>query len=160
MFLNLLRCWSKASTQSGQRACSQELPAPVAPLPAERPSARTPRLAVLVSDQADEVLVRLQGEAGFLEAEVLSAALVPVSARRPALVTLDLSELHFISSLVLGILVRFGHSAVRFGGRVQLTPPRPEVREAIERAGLAPLLLEQTSAEAPDEAANLVLASA
>jgi anti-anti-sigma factor len=116
---------------------------------------------VVVNELPDQVLVRLQGEAGFLEADVLSAALVRVSARRPALVTLDLSELHFLSSLVLGILVRFGHSTVRAGGRVRLTPPRREVAEAIEQAGLMTLLLGPAAAEdAQDGAATPALAGA
>jgi hypothetical protein len=42
---------------------------------------------VEVCDLANEVLVRLRGEAGYLEAEILDAALPPVRARRPALVT-------------------------------------------------------------------------
>jgi anti-anti-sigma factor len=86
--------------------------------------------------------VRLEGEAGLLEAAVLDAALLPLNARQPAVVTFDLSELHFMSSLVLGIFVRFCRSAARTGGRVQLTALQRQVRESIERAGLAMLLLE------------------
>jgi anti-anti-sigma factor len=108
---------------------------------------------VVVSDLADGVLVRLQGEAGYLEAEVLDAALLPVRARHPALVTFDLSELHLISSLALGILVGFRRSAARTGGRVRLTGLRPTVREVIERAGLT-MLLEPEGSDAAQNAAR------
>jgi anti-anti-sigma factor len=160
MFQTLLRCCSKASTRSDQAVSpggSLEQPAPLPPLPsAGRSPAQTPRLAVEVCHLSSEVLVRLQGEGGFLEAAVLDAALLPLSARRPAVVTFNLSELYFISSLVLGILVRFCRSAARNGGRVRLTALQPQVRESIEQAGLATLLLEQDAGEAAqDGAVNL-----
>jgi anti-anti-sigma factor len=116
---------------------------------------------VVVCDSADEVVVRLQGEAGYLDVQPLNAALLPLHARRPALVTFDLGELHFISSLVLGVLVSFRRSAVRAGGRVRLTSLRPEVREAIVRTGLGTLLLEPDAPEAArNEGQGLALANA
>jgi hypothetical protein len=52
-------------------------------------------------------------------------------------VTFDLSELTFISSLGMGVLVAYRHGAVRSGARVCLAPdPHPAVREALDRAGL------------------------
>jgi anti-anti-sigma factor len=151
MFQTLLRRWSKAPTQSVQAVPSVGSPEQPTPLPtrssADRSPVRGPRLAVVVCDLADEVHVRLQGEAGYLEGRVLDAALLPVSARRPALVTFDLSELHSMSSLVMGILVQFRRNAAQKGGRVRLTALRPEVREAIERAELAKLFLEHNAAE-------------
>jgi anti-anti-sigma factor len=116
---------------------------------------------VEVSDLANEVVVRLRGEAGYLEAETLDAALLPVRARRPALVTFDLSELHFIASLALGILVSFRRTADRTGGRMRLTALRPNVRETVEQAGLAKLLLEPDApAAAQDGAPNRALVKA
>jgi anti-anti-sigma factor len=156
MFRTLLLGWSKVSTPSSQEEPRKESPQQPAPLPgrslAGGSPARSSRLAVVVCDLANEVLVRLQGEAGYLEAEVLEAALLPVRARRPALVTFDLSELHLISSLALGILVGFRRSAARSGGRVRLTGLRPPIREVIERAGLAMLLEHDGSDAAQDPA--------
>jgi anti-anti-sigma factor len=115
---------------------------------------------VVICDSADEVIVRLQGEGGYLDVQPLNAALLPLHARRPALVTFDLSELHFISSLVLGVLVSFRRSAARAGGRVRLTALRPEVHEAIVRTGLATLLLEPDAPETGgNEAQGLTLAN-
>jgi anti-anti-sigma factor len=96
----------------------------------------------VVCELANEILVRVQGEAGYLESDVLDRALMSLRARRPALVTFDLSELHFLASLALGILVGFRRSAIQHGGRVRLTALQPNVRETIEQAGLARLLLE------------------
>jgi anti-anti-sigma factor len=160
MFQSVLRRWLKRPPQTDQAVSSPEAPEPAAPLPPQSPAgrfpARTPRLTVEVCDLADETLVRLQGEGGFLEAAILETALLPLNARRPAVVTFNLSELYFISSLVLGILVRFCRSAARNGGRVRLTALQPQVRESIEQAGLVTLLLEQDAAEAAqDGAANL-----
>jgi anti-anti-sigma factor len=113
-------------------------------LAARRSTRAAPRLAVEVSEVSDEVLVRLRGEAGYLEGTILDAALLPLVARCPARVTFDLSQLQLVSSLVLGIIVSFFRRAVRGGCRVQLVAPRPEMREAVERAGLTTFLPEPT----------------
>jgi anti-anti-sigma factor len=107
---------------------------------------------VVVCEMADEVNVRLQGEAGYLESAVLDSALMPLRARRTALVTFDLSELTFIASLALGILVSFYRSAKQYGGRVRLTAMQPNVREAIERTGLIRLFQESDAAAGAQDA--------
>jgi len=99
-----------------------------------------PKLEVVVSDLPDEVLVCLKGEAGYLEAEVLSAALGTLSARRPQLVTFELSELRLISSLALGILVNYHRATVRNGGHVRFTGHHPNIRDIIEQTRLLMLL--------------------
>jgi anti-anti-sigma factor len=99
----------------------------------------------MVGERANEVVVRLQGEGGYLEAGGLVAALLPLSARRPRLVTFDLSGLRSLSLLALGALVRYRRGAVRAGGRVRLTALQPNVREVVEQAGWALLLEEQAS---------------
>jgi anti-anti-sigma factor len=82
-------------------------------------------------------VVRLRGAAGVPEAMTLQASVLRLAARRPACVTFDLSELVFISSLALGVLVAYRRGAVRAGARVCLAPdPHPAVREALDRAGL------------------------
>jgi anti-anti-sigma factor len=99
-----------------------------------------PKLEVVVSDLPDEVLVCLKGEAGYLEAEVLKAALGTLSARRPQLVTFELSELRLISSLALGILVNYHRATVRNGGQVRFTGHHPNIRDIIEQTRLLMLL--------------------
>jgi anti-anti-sigma factor len=93
------------------------------------------RLTVEVSETLQGHVVRLRGEAGLAEAGALEVALVPLAARRPPCVTFEMSELEFISSLAMGVLVAFRRGAVRAGVRVCLAIDlRPPVREALERA--------------------------
>src|SRR5262249_43896767 len=50
-------------------------------------------------------------------------------ARRPPLVLLDFSELTLLSSLAMGLLVRFRRDLARWGGRVRIAGAPPSVRE-------------------------------
>jgi anti-anti-sigma factor len=132
MFRTLLRRWSKPFTRS-ERA-------------GQSPS-RAPRLEVVVCVCAHEIIVGIKGEAHDMEAGTLEAALRPVEARRPPLVTFDLSELHYLSSVLLGMLVAYRHGSVRRGGRVRLLGLQPNVRETIERARLTSLFEEVDPSE-------------
>jgi anti-anti-sigma factor len=86
------------------------------------------------------VVVRFGGEAGVGQAGELAAALLRLSAGRTPLLALDLSGLHFISSLAMGLLVDFRRGVVRSGRRVRLSANLNEpVREALARAGLLAL---------------------
>jgi anti-anti-sigma factor len=138
MFCTLLQRWSKASNQSGPSVTSPESPEQRSFV--RRSSARPSRLEVVVRDSSDEVIVCLKGEAGYLEAPALDAALLPLSARRPPLVTFDLSELRLISSLALGILVGYHRRAVHTGGQVRFTGHQPNVRDVIEQTRMTMLL--------------------
>jgi anti-anti-sigma factor len=63
--------------------------------------------------------------------------LLAPAARRPAVVTLDLSELRSISSLAMGVLVAYRRGVIRAGGRVFLAGAlQPAVHEALARAEL------------------------
>jgi anti-anti-sigma factor len=93
-----------------------------------------------VLDTAAGVEVRLRGHAGVLEVDALDFVLRPLSARRPACVTFELSKLESISSLGMGLLVAFRRGIVRAGGRVCLAADlQPGVREALDRTGLMSL---------------------
>src|SRR5215831_12006214 len=54
--------------------------------------------------------------------------------RRPVLV--DLSGLEFISSLGMGMFVSCARSLQRFGAKMVLLNPRPEVEEALKAVGI------------------------
>jgi anti-anti-sigma factor len=54
--------------------------------------------------------------------------------RRPTLV--DLSGLEFISSLGMGMLVSCARSLQRFGARMVLLNPQPEVEEVLKAVGI------------------------
>jgi anti-anti-sigma factor len=112
---------------------SPPAPAPTTPEPA-------PRLDVEIHDTAQGFIVRLRGEAGVAQAGALEASLLPLVVKRQACVTFDLSQLLFISSLAMGVLVSYRRAAVRAGTRVYLAPDLcPAVREALERAELLSL---------------------
>jgi anti-anti-sigma factor len=115
-----------------------ETPGPVLPpVPAERRPRPACRLEAEVLDTAAGVEVRLRGHAGVLEVDALDFVLRPLSARRPACVTFELSKLDSISSLGMGLLVAFRRAIVRAGGRVCLAADlQPGVREALDRTGL------------------------
>jgi anti-anti-sigma factor len=141
MFRTLLRRWSialvSATPTANDRAMAE--PAPTLPYPPRWSPHAIPQLEVTIDDHDDEVVVHLEGEGGFLESEMLDAALTPLRARRLALVTFDLSELRSLTSMLLGVLIGFHFSTVHGGGRMRLTALRPEVFEVIERARLTKL---------------------
>ena len=96
-----------------------------------------PTVEVAVNDTSEGMVIRVKGEARAEFAGALLDGLLGPTARRPALVTLDLSELRFISSLAMGVLVTFRRSVVRTGGRVRLAEElQPAVKEALMRAEL------------------------
>jgi anti-anti-sigma factor len=83
------------------------------------------------------MVIRVKGEATVKAADALLSGLLAPAARRPAVVTLDLSELRSISCLAMGVLVAYRRGVVRAGGRVRLAEGlQPAVKEALARAEL------------------------
>jgi anti-anti-sigma factor len=99
-----------------------------------------PSVEVTVGPTSDGMVIRVEGEAGADCAEALRAGLLAPAACRPTVVMLDLSELRFISSLAMGVLVTYRRGVVRAGGRVRMGGQMPPaVREALARAGILDL---------------------
>jgi anti-anti-sigma factor len=95
---------------------------------------------VSVTHTANDLVIRVKGEASVEHAGALLDGLLTATARRPGIVTLDLSELSFIASLAMGVLVAYRRGVVRTGGRVRLAEEmQPAVREALARAELLDL---------------------
>jgi anti-anti-sigma factor len=114
-------------------------PAHVHP-PATDPALRSPRIEVCFTEEAGEAIIRLKGEATFTQAPTLEAGVLALSTWWPRRVTLDLSELTFLSSLAMGVLVEFRREVARAGGCVRVAPNlQPQVREALEAAKLIEL---------------------
>jgi anti-anti-sigma factor len=108
---------------------------------------------VTIDETPGEVVVHVTGEAGVQQAGELTAALLCPSARRPALVTLDLSGLSSLSSLAMGVLVAFCRGVVRAGSRVRLAAAlQPPVREALARAEVLVLFSWLAGAESHEAA--------
>jgi anti-anti-sigma factor len=92
---------------------------------------------VSVLQTAAALVIRVKGEATVQSVGVLQAGLLAPSACRPAVVTLDLSELCSICCLAMGVLVAYRRGVVRTGGRVRLAEElQPAVKEALARAEL------------------------
>jgi anti-anti-sigma factor len=115
---------------------------PVCPAAFHRSNAqRVPGVEVAVNQTSDELVIRVKGEARVECAGALLGELLASTARRPAMVTLDLSELQSISGLGLGVLAAYRRSVVRTGGRVRLAKKlQPAVKGALGRADLFDLL--------------------
>jgi anti-anti-sigma factor len=104
---------------------------------------------VVVSQTSDGQVVRVKGEARVECAGLLLDGLLAPAARRPAVVTLDLSELRSISSLAMGVLVTYRRGVVLAGGRVLLAEElQPAVKEALARSEVLDLF-QTRAAEGP-----------
>jgi anti-sigma B factor antagonist len=107
--------------------------------PDSQPSQAAPTpgpLTVTITDLAQGSVVRLEGSASFNNLDRLQFALIRLIARRTPLAVLDLSELTFITSLAMGVLVTFQRDVGRWGGRVRIAGARPEIHEVLQVAGL------------------------
>jgi anti-anti-sigma factor len=102
---------------------------------------------VAVSQTDDGMVLRVKGEIGPECAGALLNGLL-AAGRRPAVVTLDLSEVRAVCGLALGVLAAYRRSVVRAGGRVRLAGAlQPAVSESLGRTELLDLM--QTSAAGP-----------
>lgn len=96
-----------------------------------------PDLNVEVNQTSRGAIIHIAGKLGVVEVESLGLPLLRLMAARCALVVFELSGLRSLSCLALGALEEFRRGLARWGGKVALAAPRPVVREAFERAGLA-----------------------
>ena len=90
---------------------------------------------VRTSAQGDAVVVRLAGELDLYNAPQVRAALGEVVASAPERVVVDLSEVEFIDSTALGVLIE---SRAKLENRQAflLAGPALETRRALEVSGL------------------------
>ena len=106
-------------------------------------------LRIDITETQPGLIVRIEGEAGYLTADALQGPLTRLLAKRPPLVVFDLAELTLIASLLLGVLLYFRRALARHGGHVKLAALQPAVRETFETAGLLALFeASETVAEA------------
>ena len=88
-----------------------------------------------VERRDDAAVVRLAGELDLHSAGEVREALLAVANERPARLVLDLAEVDFVDSTVLGILVET-RSRLRPDGRLLLASPSLETSRALEISGL------------------------
>jgi anti-anti-sigma factor len=126
------------------RTVAECVPAQKCPLTVERriESRRADAAAALtvaVTEMHQGAIVRFEGSGDFLTAERMQAPLTQLCARRPSFAVLDLSQLTFLSSLAMGVLVRFRRDMSRWDGCVKIAGCRPEVYESMDCASLTDL---------------------
>jgi anti-anti-sigma factor len=106
-------------------------------------------LQVQTIESSQGIVVRLQGEAGYLDADTLHLPLMALSAQRPTLVVFDMEQLAFVASVVMGTLVKFRRGQLHHGGKVILAALQPSVLESFWAARLLELF---ESADSVDQA--------
>jgi len=97
-----------------------------------------PTLKVEISHANDTTLVRLIGEAR-LDIEDAAFQLNRVVAFHPKSVVVDASQLTFLSSIGMSLLLNLRRSAAHSGGKVKLAGLQPLVKNAMEHATLLQL---------------------
>jgi anti-anti-sigma factor len=99
------------------------------------------------------VIIKLEGDADTDQVEELDRELRLLAEANPApkRVVLDLTEVPFVASIAMGVMVRFHQSLTKSGGKVVLAGARPLVADSFRRANLERLFEFFNSA---DEAAK------
>jgi anti-sigma B factor antagonist len=88
-----------------------------------------------VEQQGDACVVKLGGELDLYNAQQVRQALIDACADSPARVVVDLSEVEFIDSTALGVLIE-GRSRLDNRRAFLLAAPGLETRRALEISGL------------------------
>jgi anti-sigma B factor antagonist len=88
-----------------------------------------------VSSSNGAVVVRLAGELDLYNAPIVREALLECAARDPERVVVDLSDVDFLDSTALGVLVET-RSRLPNRRALLLAGARPEARRALEVSGL------------------------
>jgi anti-sigma B factor antagonist len=93
-------------------------------------------LEVETAETDHAVVVAIRGDAGATNADLLDAAVLRLSAMRPRLVVLDLSQTTLIASLCIGSLVALRRGIVAHGGAVRIAGASPLIDLTLRRAKL------------------------
>ena len=101
----------------------------------------SPLLTIVESLEPDRVVVKLIGLADSTSSVVLEREFLRLNALRAALVVFDLSQLTFISSLAIGLLVSFRKGQSRHGGKALLEGVTGSVAEALQRTRVTELFV-------------------
>ena len=95
-------------------------------------------LQVQITRQEDTVLIKLIGEAR-LDLEDAAFQLDRVIVFHPKSIVVDLSELSFLSSIGMSLLVNLRRTALKSGGTIKLAAVQPRIRDAMAHARLLEL---------------------
>jgi anti-anti-sigma factor len=93
------------------------------------------------------VLVKVAGSVGVTEAEVLRTRLAEVASGGELNILIDLSQMDFISSPGLTVLLKLAQRARTWEGAVKLLNPRPMIRDLLNRTRLTEIFPVYATAE-------------
>lgn len=103
---------------------------------AGRPAVNPGELHVSVAGAEPEYVVRLLGELDMSTAPQLQQELLRLASDGARLVTVDLSELAFVDSTGLSVLITGLKQLRQQGGEMALRSPSPGTRRVLEITGL------------------------
>ena len=101
-----------------------------------------PPFAIIVIP-GNPTTVVLKGELDMATAPELSQRLAEVAAAGPDAVTLDLSELEFMDSQGINVLLQARRALQAQGGRLIVRSPQPLVARVLETTGLLKVLTDE-----------------
>jgi anti-sigma B factor antagonist len=102
-----------------------------------------------ISRRRNAVVVRLVGELDLYNAPIVRDALLAAAADGAPRLVVDLTEVEFVDSTVLGVLVETSARLAQASAQLVLAGPGLEPRRALETSGLARVF---TVRETVDEA--------
>ena len=94
-------------------------------------------LGIEVEQPGDDVILRVTGELDGSNVEKLRSAVDEQLEHHPSRFSFDLAELNFMDTSGLAMLI----TVIREVDRVRILNPSPQVRNVIDRTGLAAILV-------------------
>ena len=85
-------------------------------------------------------LMRISGQADVTAVPELDHAFMRLTATRPGLAVVDISQMNFISSDGIGALLNLRKAVLGYGGTVRIAAPQPMVAKAFRRVRLYDVL--------------------
>ncbi|MFI5378739.1 MAG: STAS domain-containing protein [Tepidisphaerales bacterium] len=86
---------------------------------------------VEIQQTDDAVVVRLGGDFGQPEADILDQQLPPLAEKKPRVVVFDLSRVTLMASVALGSIMALNRTVRKNGGKVRLAAPGRNVLGAL-----------------------------
>lgn len=90
-----------------------------------------------ITEKDGKVIVAVQGELDTDTSKVFQQDVAPLAEREGLTVEMDLSELAYISSKAIRVLISFQQAILSKGGSLKVTGAQPAVCEIFEMTGLA-----------------------
>ena len=95
--------------------------------------------SVNVVPREPAVVIEVRGDVNVMEADHLRSGLRPVLQRNPSWIVLDVTDLQFINSLGLGVLLEFRKDARDKGVELRLAGARGRIAEMLQKTRLVEL---------------------